>query len=125
MKSNTDYKEEDQAGHTGSAYSKNPDTFITRDGASGEVKKDRQAYQQEIENYQSYVEQLENLFPKALGSFHLNLSQNTCSNGRSPLNFVLRQAESGTADGYFEEFYQQKDEIEQLTRKLDRSGTTM
>jgi len=113
VKSSTDPKEENQAGRTGSAYEqkpntfKDPNTFITKESISGAsiLEKDRKAYLQEIENYQSYVEQLENLFPKALGSFHLNLSQNTCSNGRSPLNFVLKQAESGTADGYFEEFF--------------------
>ena len=42
--------------------------------------------------------------PYPLGSFHLNLTRNTCGNGQSPLPFVLKQQESGTADGYFDEF---------------------
>lgn len=56
------------------------------------------------ERYRQVVSQLENLYPDVLGSFHLNLTKNWCGEGRSPLKFVLKQQESGTADGYFAEF---------------------
>jgi len=47
--------------------------------------------------------QLEEAHPKTLGSFHLNLTQNWCGEGRSSIDFVLKQQESGTVDGYFAE----------------------
>jgi len=59
---------------------------------------------QREEHYKQLINQLENLYPDVLGSFHLNLTKNWCGEGRSPLNFVLKQQESGTVDGYFAEF---------------------
>jgi signal transduction histidine kinase/BarA-like signal transduction histidine kinase len=63
------------------------------------------ARKQEIDNYKRLVEQLENLYPNLIASFQLNLTKNWCGKGRSNLAFVLKQEASGTADGYFEEFF--------------------
>ena len=59
--------------------------------------------QKEIDYEQAY-RQLDQAYPQALGSFHLNLTKNWCGDGRSPLPFVMKQQQSGTADGYFLEF---------------------
>jgi signal transduction histidine kinase/PAS domain-containing protein len=59
---------------------------------------------QREEDYEQVYRQLEKAYPDSLGSFHLNLTRNWCGNGKSPLSFVLKQGESGTADGYFIEF---------------------
>ncbi len=58
----------------------------------------------EEEKYARAYRQLADAHPYTLGSFHLNLTKNQCTSGRSPLSFVLKQQESGTADGYFLEF---------------------
>jgi len=55
-------------------------------------------------HYKQLINQLENLYPDVLGSFHLNLTKNWCGDGRSPLSFVLQQQKSGTVDGYFAAF---------------------
>jgi len=58
----------------------------------------------EEEKYARAYRQQAASHPYTLGSFHLNLTKNRCTNGESPLSFVLKQQESGTADGYFLEF---------------------
>jgi PAS domain S-box-containing protein len=59
---------------------------------------------EEEEQYDFTNEQLRKSYPNSLGSFHLNLTQNRCGEGESPLPFILRQQASGTVDGYFAEF---------------------
>jgi len=54
--------------------------------------------------YERAYKELEEAHPMSLGSFHLNLTTNWCGNGKSPLEFVMKQQEKGTADSYFEEF---------------------
>ncbi|MCI2061589.1 MAG: ATP-binding protein [Eubacteriaceae bacterium] len=54
--------------------------------------------------YELAYKELEEAHPMSLGSFHLNLTTNWCGNGKSPLGFVLKQQEKGTADSYFQEF---------------------
>jgi hypothetical protein len=46
----------------------------------------------------------------------LNLTKNWCGKGRSDLDFVLQQQASGTADGYFEEFFKLLTDEEQQAR---------
>lgn len=46
---------------------------------------------------------LANIIPGSLGTFRLNLTKNICSDGQSPFESVMKQQESGTVDGYFEE----------------------
>ena len=62
------------------------------------------AQKSEEERYKQARMQLETAHPATLGSFHLNLTKNWCGEGKSPLEFVLKQQESGTVDGYFAEF---------------------
>ena len=59
--------------------------------------------QREID-YEQAFRQLDQAYPHALGSFHLNLTKNWCGDGKSQLPFVMKQQQSGTVDGYFEEF---------------------
>jgi signal transduction histidine kinase/PAS domain-containing protein len=54
--------------------------------------------------YEEAYRQLDKAHPHSLGSFHLNLTKNTCGGGTSPFKFVLEQQRPGTVDGYFEEF---------------------
>jgi signal transduction histidine kinase/ActR/RegA family two-component response regulator/PAS domain-containing protein len=54
--------------------------------------------------YEQAYKQLEEAHPLSLASFRINLTANWCGEGRSKLDFVLRQQESGTVDGYFVEF---------------------
>jgi signal transduction histidine kinase/ActR/RegA family two-component response regulator len=54
--------------------------------------------------YEEAYRQLDRSYGGYIGSFHLNLTQNTCNNGRSDLAFVLKQQSAGTVDGYFLEF---------------------
>jgi PAS domain-containing protein/two-component sensor histidine kinase len=56
------------------------------------------------ERFELAYHQLDKAYPHSLGSFHLNLTQNWCGEGRSDLPFVLKQQQSGTVDGYFREF---------------------
>jgi PAS domain S-box-containing protein len=64
------------------------------------------AQKKEEEKYALAYRQLDEAHPYYLGSFHLNLTKNWCGNGQSPLEFVLKQQESGTVDGYFQAFSQ-------------------
>ena len=63
------------------------------------------AQKRQEKNYQHLFNQLINMYPDNLGSFHLNLTKNLCLSGSSKLAFVLRQKKSGTVDGYCEEFF--------------------
>ena len=54
--------------------------------------------------YEMAFDDLARAYPNSLGTFHLNLTKNWVGEGKSPLDFVLKQQESGTADGYFAEF---------------------
>jgi hypothetical protein len=56
------------------------------------------------ERYELAYQQLNKAYPDSLGSFHLNLTKNWCGEGRSTLDFVMKQQDSGTVDGYFEAF---------------------
>ena len=58
----------------------------------------------ERQRYLDFFHSLDKAYPNNLGSFHLNLTRNICIDGKSPLAFVMKQKESGTVDGYFEEF---------------------
>jgi len=80
--------------------------------------------QKEID-YEQTLRQLDQAYLHTLGSFHLNLTHNWCGDGKSPLPFVLKQQESGTVDGYFQEFSKliadediKKDFHERFERKL-------
>jgi signal transduction histidine kinase/CheY-like chemotaxis protein len=54
--------------------------------------------------YRKSYQTLADNHPFSLGSFHLNLTKNLCSDGKSPFDFVLTQQKSGTCDGYFKAF---------------------
>ena len=54
--------------------------------------------------YEQAYKQLEEAHPLSIASFRLNLTENWCGDGRSKLDFVLKQQDAGTADGYFSEF---------------------
>jgi len=58
----------------------------------------------EQQRYLDFFQSLDKAYPNNLGSFHLNLSKNICIDGKSPFAFVMKQKESGTVDGYFNEF---------------------
>ena len=58
----------------------------------------------EQQRYLDFFHSLDEAYPNNLGSFHLNLTQNICIDGKSPLPFVMKQKSSGTVDGYFKEF---------------------
>ena len=60
------------------------------------------ALKQEEEKYNSMFQLVAKVNPDSLGTFHLNLTKNLCSDGQSPFSSVLRQQSSGTADGYLE-----------------------
>ena len=62
------------------------------------------AQKNQEERYRQAYLQLDRTHPASLASFHLNLTQNWCGEGKSSLDFVLKQQESGTVDGYFAEF---------------------
>jgi len=59
------------------------------------------ARRREEESYRQTMRQLVQAADNTLGSFSLNLTANWCGDGKSVYDFVLKQAESGTADGYF------------------------
>ena len=50
--------------------------------------------------YRNLSRQLLQINPYSLGTFRLNLTTNTCSDGQSPYPRVLALQEEGTADGY-------------------------
>ena len=52
------------------------------------------------EKYDSMYKLTAKVNPYSLGTFHLNLTQNTCGDGQSAFASVLRQQEDGTVDGY-------------------------
>ena len=77
------------------------------------------------EKYESAYRQLAEEHPFALASFHLNLTTNWCGDGKSRLDFVLKQQEKGTVDGYFEEFASLIDDEEvkkEFYSKFNRAG---
>ena len=59
------------------------------------------ARRREEESYRKAIRQIVQAADNTLGSFSLNLTTNWCGDGKSVYDFVLKQAESGTADGYF------------------------
>lgn len=59
------------------------------------------AQKREEESYRQAIRQIIQAADNTLGSFSLNLTRNWCGDGKSIYDFVLKQAESGTADGYF------------------------
>ena len=86
---------------------------------------DATAQMQEKERYELARRQLEEAHPAALGSFHLNLTKNWCGDGKSPLDFVLKQQESGTADGYllaFSDLIADEDVKTAYLAKFDRKS---
>lgn len=75
------------------------------------------------EDYERAYRQLEQIYPHSLGSFHLNLTRNWCGKGRSALDYVMKQQESGTVDGYFLEFSKliaDEDVKKEFFQKFDR-----
>jgi len=62
------------------------------------------AHKLEEESYRKAIRQIAQSSANTLGSFSVNLTANWCGEGRSIYDFVLKQAESGTADGYFQAF---------------------
>ena len=64
--------------------------------------------------------------PKSYGSFHLNLTQNRCDNGKrgsSKIKSVLELQNSGTVDGYFADFAKliaDEDVRAEFYRRFDR-----
>jgi signal transduction histidine kinase/PAS domain-containing protein/ActR/RegA family two-component response regulator len=62
------------------------------------------ARRHEEESYRQAMRQIAQAADNTLGSFSLNLTTNWCGDGKSIYDFVLKQAESGTADGYFRAF---------------------
>ena len=58
----------------------------------------------EQQRYLDTIQNLEKAYPDNLGTFHLNLTKNLCLDGKSPFPSVLKQKESGTAEGYFDAF---------------------
>ncbi|HUM83432.1 MAG TPA: response regulator [Lachnospiraceae bacterium] len=59
------------------------------------------AQRREEESYRQAIRQIVQAADNTLGSFSVNLTKNWCGDGKSVYDFVLKQAESGTADGYF------------------------
>lgn len=59
--------------------------------------KDQQRFEQSINT-------LSDAYPRALATFRLNLTKDWVGDGASPLDFVLKQQESGTVEGYFKAF---------------------
>jgi signal transduction histidine kinase/PAS domain-containing protein len=58
----------------------------------------------EQQQYLDFFQTMDRSYPNNLGSFHLNITQNICIDGNSPYEFVMKQKNSGTVDGYFKEF---------------------
>ncbi|MFZ2755421.1 MAG: ATP-binding protein [Atopobiaceae bacterium] len=54
--------------------------------------------------YELAFDELSRAYPHSIASFHLNLTKNLVGGGKSKIPSVLKQQESGTADGYFAAF---------------------
>jgi signal transduction histidine kinase/PAS domain-containing protein len=63
------------------------------------------SHKREEESYRQAIRQIAQSSANTLGSFSVNLTTNWCGEGKSIYDFVLKQAESGTADGYFQNFF--------------------
>jgi len=59
------------------------------------------AHKREEESYKQAIRDVAQSAGNTLGSFSLNLTKNWCGDGKSRYDSVLRQQDSGTADGYF------------------------
>jgi len=95
-------------------YKKTPDVrqvffrinYITVYGDSGEplyaygIGMDMTDYKLKEEKYNSFYNQFIKVNPHSLGSFRLNLTTDWCGDGQSPVESVLEQGKTGTAEGY-------------------------
>lgn len=78
--------------------------------------------QKEID-YERTLRRLDQAYPHAIVSFHLNLTHNWCGEGKSTVSSEVWQQKSGTADGYFQEFSRlitDEDIREDFRKRFDR-----
>ena len=80
---------------------------------------------QELERQYTRVMGMWNSVPDAVGSFHFNLTQNLCDDGRAINDWILKLQDLGTVDGFFEEEYSRSTDpalLEEFKRVFNRKN---